>query len=72
MGHQGRDRTFWLVQQRLSGPVCIQKVVDQVEKCERCEWRKTRDELKPIDCKFGAHSYNYGTGLYVISASWEV
>lgn len=43
MGHQGRDRTYWLVQQRFFWPNMYADVVDKVEKCERCVRSKTRD-----------------------------
>ena len=43
MFHQGRDRTYWLVQQRFYWPNMYRDVQEKVEHCERCVRSKTRE-----------------------------
>ncbi len=42
VGHQGRDRTMWLVRQRFYWPGMDKDVKEKVEQCGRCIRRKTR------------------------------
>lgn len=42
IGHQGRDRTMWLIRQRFYWPGMDKEVREKVEHCGRCIRRKTR------------------------------
>lgn len=46
LGHQGRDRTYWLVQQRFFWPQMYSDVVEKVENCGRCVRSKTPERPK--------------------------